>query len=165
MDGQSRLSNRTDSVYNQIYFIAQFLLLIVLSPLLMGLIRTVFSQIITHIILLLLLMRFAYLMLLLPTKYSRMPQFYGIYTICYFPFYISYGTPFFLHVLLDRIYRKEVLKIVDRILSFCPRSSTHFFCYFLIVILDCVAWRGKESRTVQFARNKNMRKMLYSQKE
>jgi hypothetical protein len=138
---------RGNEIYNEIYLIIQTVILSVLAPFLMGLfglmtiynlkrtriiplpilqqrynenqlIRMVLYQIIIHLILVLPL-SIAYIMLLLPTKYSTMTNFYGVYTICYLPFYLSYGISFIVYVLADRLYRKEFILIVRKIFSFC----------------------------------------------
>ena len=141
---------RTNFVYNQIYVIIQFLFLIILSPFLMilfslmtfynikkmriirineieqrriemQLIRIIFTQIILNIILIC-PMGITYLMILLPTTYSRLRVFYGVYTICYFPFYLSYGTSFFILLFFDRIYRKEFIRLFEKVIPFIRHS-------------------------------------------
>ncbi len=63
----------------------------------------VLYQVLIHLILILPL-SIAYLMLLLPTKFSTIPRFYGVYTICYIPFYLSFGISFVVYILSDRLY-------------------------------------------------------------
>lgn len=141
---------RTNALYNQIYVILQFLFLIIFAPFLMilfslmtfynikkfriirineieqrriemQLIRIIFNEIIVHIVLLC-PMGITYLMILLPTKYSRMKSFYGVYTICYFPFYLSYGTSFFILLFFDRCYRREFVRLFRRLIPFVDHS-------------------------------------------
>lgn len=137
---------RTNAVVNQIYVIIQFVLLLLICPFLMilfllmtkwninkfgiivmnefeqrriemELIRMIFYQIVVHVILII-PMGVAYLMILLPTKYSLEKDFYGVYTICYLPFYFSYGTSFFFLLFFNRTYRKEFVRIIHKIRPF-----------------------------------------------
>ena len=148
-------SIRADTPYKQIYVFIQACIASVIPPCLMALfglmticnikkirvapaaiahdrrtgnqlIRMLLLQVGTHIILNL-PASITYLMFVLPNTIKYTPDFLVASLFSVLPFHVSYITAFFLYVVSAQVYRKELIRLVNRIYRPNARNQVHSF--------------------------------------
>lgn len=152
-NGEYRCTVQSDILFNQIFLIVHLTVYVIIAPISMILFgfltiynikqvrflpvrisryrrtegqlsRMLFLQVGTHIILILPFC-VIFSMLILPLPIQQTENFQFAYIICKIPFYFTVTTSFFLYVLSARVYRDELIQLVEKIMK--PRVYMNLF--------------------------------------